>query len=122
MNAKPLIFPALFLSALAAAPVQAAPGDALTECVELASDHQATRFGSQYLLIRSDDAHYRLGFGGACDAIALTANVQVSTSGTSNRLCPTGTHVETKRDTCKVRSVEEIRADEFERYAKRNRR
>lgn len=100
----------------------AAPGDQLSDCIQLSPAHQAARSGSQYLIIRSEDTHYRLGFGGACDAIALSSNVAISTDGKSNRLCPTGTQVSSKRDDCSVRSVEEITAREFERYVKRSMR
>lgn len=101
---------------------QAEPGEPLSECVDLSAGHQATRFGTQYLMVKDGDEHYRLGFGGSCDTLSTSSTVRISTDSAANRLCPEGTQVSTKRDTCKVRRVEEIRPDEFERYAKRARR
>ena len=45
----------------------------LPDCVDLAADRQAARFGSQYLLVKDGDAHYRIGFSGSCSAIALSS-------------------------------------------------
>ena len=123
MNSKLAVLTALLAGATACAPARAAPGDALAECVTLSPDHQASRFGTQYLLVKDDSTHYRLGFGGgACDAMAMSARVEIHTDGTPNRLCPSGSEVATKRDTCKVSGVQEITPEQFERYSRRGRR
>lgn len=123
MKLKLISTSALLCATLQGGNLHAAPADALAECVELAPDYQATRFGSQYLLVKNGETHYRLSFGGgSCDAIAMSSRLKITTEGTANRLCPTGTRVATKNDRCSVRSVEEIRADEYERYRQRARR
>lgn len=122
MNTRLCTLATVLLCACSATAAHAAPGEKLSGCVELSPDHQATRFGSQYLVLRDNGAHYRLGFAGSCHALAVSSNVSISTDGQPNRLCPGGTEVSTKRDVCKVRAVDEIRADEFERYARRGRR
>ena len=43
----------------------------LADCVDLAPDHQAFGFGTQYLLVQDGDAHYRVSFYGSCDAVGM---------------------------------------------------
>ena len=96
-------------------------GEKLTECVDLKTDHEMARFGSQYLLVKDGQDHYRLGFGGNCSAITLSTQVKISTQGQSNRLCPAATRVTTKRDSCDAREVVRVDAAEYERYARKRR-
>ena len=103
-------------------PVDAKEPEPLTDCVSLSDAHQGTRFGSQYLLLKDGDAHYRLGFGGSCSALTRSSIVQVATSGEKNRLCAKGTTVTSRSDHCTVRSVEKVDAEYYERVARRNRR
>ena len=118
--------PTILISALILAghllPVDAKEPEPLTECVSLSNDHKGTRFGSQYLLLKDGDAHYRVGFGGSCDALMRSSIVQVATSGEKNRLCAKGTTVTSRSDHCTVRSVEKVDAEYYERVARRNRR
>ena len=100
----------------------AATGDAeLAGCVDLSPDHEVARFGSQYLLVKDGDAHYRLGFGGSCGAIAMSTQVQVRARGKDGRICPQGTNVLTKRGSCAVRGVAPISAEKYDTYARRRR-
>ncbi|MBP6215804.1 MAG: hypothetical protein KA391_00245 [Luteimonas sp.] len=118
--------PTILISALILAghllPVDAKEPEPLTECVSLSNDHKGTRFGSQYLLLKDGDAHYRVGFGGSCSAIDRSSVVQVATAGQKNQLCTKGTTVSSRSDHCAVRSVEKIDAEQYERVARRNRR
>ena len=93
----------------------------LKDCVELSADHQMARFGSQYLLVKDGDAHYRIGFGGSCSAIAVSTQVKIATDDQANRLCPQGTRVVTKRDSCAAREVLRVDEDEYETYARKRR-
>ena len=94
----------------------------LTDCVDLSSEYQVARFGSQYLMVKDGDAHYRIGFGGSgCSAIALSANVKIVTDGKDNQLCPVDSKVKTKRDSCNAREVLRIDGIEYEKYARRQR-
>ena len=68
------------------------------------------------------DAHYRLGFGGSCDALMRSSIVQVATGGEKNRLCAKGSTVTSRSAYCAVRSVDRIDAEDYERVARRNRR
>ncbi len=102
--------------------VEAKEAEPLTDCVSLSDAHQGTRFGSQYLLLKDGDAHYRLGFGGSCDALVRSSILQVATGGEKNRLCAKGTSVTSRSNHCTVRSVERIEADVYDRVARRNRR
>lgn len=102
-------------------PVDAKEPEPLTECVSLSDAHKGTRFGSQYLLLKDGDAHYRLGFGGSCAALSRSSVVQVATGDKKNRLCAKGTTVTSRMDYCAVRSVEKVDADYYERVARRNR-
>ncbi|MBP6797583.1 MAG: hypothetical protein KA124_05760 [Luteimonas sp.] len=101
---------------------KAKEAEPLTDCVSLSDAHQGTRFGSQYLLLKDGDAHYRLGFGGSCDALMRSSIVQVATGGEKNRLCAKGTTVTSRSSYCTVRSVEKVDADYYERVARQNRR
>jgi len=87
----------------------------LADCVDLTADHQAFGFGTQYLLVQDGDAHYRVSFYGNCDAVGMP-QVEITTSGTTNRLCPKATRVTASTRACSVRSVEQIDAERYARY------
>jgi hypothetical protein len=93
----------------------------MADCVTLSPDHQAARFGSQYLAIRDGDTHYRVEFGGSCAALQ-SASVVVTSDRAPNRLCATGSRVSSKAGDCMVSKVTVIDEAEFERYARRPRR
>ena len=93
----------------------------LSDCVDLAPERQMARFGSQYLLVKDGQAHYRVGFGGDCSAISLSTQIWIRTGDQDNRLCPSGTRVLSKRDSCTVRSVVPISRDDYDSYARRPR-
>jgi hypothetical protein len=93
----------------------------LSDCVDLAPGSQMTRFGSQYLLVKDGDAHYRIGFNGNCSAISLTTQVKLRTGDQDNRLCPSGTRVLTKRDSCTARDVVLVDEDAYASYVRRSR-
>lgn len=123
---KSLILPLIAISLLFAGrltPVDAKEkaAEALADCVTLSPQHQGTRFGSQYLAIRDGDSHYRLEFGGSCDALN-SGSIVVSTERQANRLCGTGTVVKSRSGSCAVRAVTPIGADEYDRYARKSRR
>ena len=91
----------------------------LTDCVDLGVDHQAVRFGTQYVLIQDGDAHYRLHFNGSCDALTVATSIEISTDGQVNRLCPQKSRLVSRMKSCSVRGVDLIDADTFERYKRR---
>ena len=91
----------------------------LADCVNLGEDHQAVRFGTQYVLIENGDAHYRLKFNGSCDALTVATSVEISTDGQANRLCPENSRLTSRTKSCSVRSVDLIDADTYERYKRR---
>lgn len=93
----------------------------LADCVDLPADYQASRFGSQYLLVKDGDNYYRLGFNGSCSAISLSSSVKISAEGQANRLCPNDTKVSSKRDSCKVREVIRVDQNTYEQYTRKNR-
>ena len=101
-----------------AAPI--APATPLSDCVDLAPDHQAFGIGTQTLLIQNGDAHYRVSFYGDCAAISMP-QVEISTAGMRNRLCPKATRVVAQTTTCTVRSVEQIDADRYAVYRRKAR-
>lgn len=93
----------------------------LTECVDLKPGFEMARYGSQYLLVKDGQDHYRLGFDGNCSALTLATRFEISAGKQPNRLCPTETRVKTKRDRCNVREVRPVDAAEYERYARKHR-
>jgi hypothetical protein len=109
------------LCALQPAAHAAGRTQALGDCVELSPAHEMARFGSQYLLVKDGDAHYRLGFGGNCSAIAQSTRVELRTQGQAGRLCPAGTQVVARVGNCTVRSVSLISQDQYESYVRRGR-
>lgn len=113
----------LILVALAgfAAAAHAQENDKLTDCVNLPEDYQATRFGSQYLLVKDGDSYYRLGFSNSCSAISLSSKVNIGTEGQGNRLCPSGTKVSSKHDSCRVNEVTRVDQRTYEQYARKSR-
>jgi hypothetical protein len=109
---------------LAACAVTAQAGPAVTQnplsdCVDLGADHQAVRFGTQYVLIQDGDAYYRLHFNGSCDALTVATTVEISTDGKVNRLCPQKSRLASRVKSCSVRSVDLIDAETYERYTRR---
>lgn len=110
---------ALLLLAACAAPAWAAEGERLEGCVDLSESHEGMRYGSRYLLVKDGDAHYRVDFGKACSALTLSSAVTIKTNGQSNQLCASDTKVASKRASCKVRAVEVIDAEAFDRYRRR---
>jgi hypothetical protein len=105
-----------------AATAQARPAatqNPLNDCVDLGADHQAVRFGTQYVLIQDGDAYYRLHFNGSCDALTVATTVEISTDGKVNRLCPQKSRLASRMKSCSVRSVDLIDAETFERYKRR---
>ena len=98
------------------AAIQSSP---LADCVDLGADHQAVRFGTQYVLIQDGDAYYRLRFNGSCDALTVATTVEISTDGNVNRLCPQKSRLASRMKSCSVRGVDVIDAETFERYKRR---
>ena len=112
----------LLLAACATAAHAKDRSQPLGECVDLSSDYQVARFGSQYLLVKDGDAYYRIGFGGSgCSAITLSSSVKIATDGKDNQLCPVASKVETKRDNCDAREVLRVDEIEYQKYARRRR-
>ena len=109
------------LSCASFAPAYAASDADLSECVDLSPQHETARFGTQYLLVKDGESHYRLGFGGSCGEIAISTHVQVRAEGQDGRICPRGTTVLTKRGSCTVRGVASISAEKYDSYARRGR-
>ena len=113
-------------SAFAAAlPAFAAARDArpLADCVSLSQAHQGTRANSNsQLLLKDGNAYYRVGFNGSCDVLARSSSIQIVANGQDNQLCPEGTAVRSRNQSCKARSVELIEAETYERQARVNRR
>jgi len=118
MNAKRLCTALLLAgSAFSAAAAEKAP---ISQCVDLGKNQEIVRSGGgQNFLLRDGDAHYLVTFRDGCSSLATTPSLSIVTGESSNRLCPEGTVVKTKRDNCTVAKVETIGADE---YASRKRR
>jgi hypothetical protein len=118
MNIKRISFAALLAGVAFAA--NAAENTQLTDCVDLGSNQEIVRSGgAQSMLLRDGDAHYLVGFRGDCGSISTASSIEIGTAGTSNRLCPKGTKVKTKRAICNVAKVELIDAEQFASLKKR---
>ncbi len=101
-------------------PLAASAGESVTQCVSLGNSQEIVRSaGGQQFFLKDGDSHYRVGFAHSCDSIMTTPSVEISTNGEVNQLCPEGTKVKTKRDSCRVEAVETISAEEFDRRKKR---
>ena len=114
---------ALPLLAFAGTAAAVPPADAtLADCVDLGAGHEAFRFGSQALLVADGDTHYKLSFGGnGCSALMASATVDIATDGEANRLCPSGSRVSARTQSCAVRAVQRISADDYAAYQRRAR-
>ena len=111
--------PFALLLALCAPAAIAAPVP-VEGCVDLSANHEGVRYGAKYLLVKDGDAHYRLDFGRSCSAITAAGSITIRAEGEANRICASGTEVDTGRATCNVRKVEAIDAETFARYKKRH--
>ena len=123
-RAHVLFLPLLLVAGAASAATPAtAPTDApLSDCVDLGAGHDAFRFGNQALLVADGDAHYKVSFGGSgCSALMASATIDIATDGQANRLCPSGTRVTARAQSCAVRAVHRISADEYTAYQRRAR-
>lgn len=116
-----MIRTALTLSALALAGLfAAAPASADELCVSFSDARQTARFGSQYLLVRDGDKHYRVGFvGNQCGAMSLAGKLTLVTGDETNKLCTDKGRVTTRGGSCRVNAVDEIDAKEFARLTRR---
>lgn len=111
-------------AAAAATPAATASADNTTfsDCVDLGADHGAFRYGNQALLVSDGDAHYKLSFGATgCDALMTSATVDIDTNGQSNRLCPEGSRVVGRTQSCAVHGVKRLTPDEYTAYQRRAR-
>jgi hypothetical protein len=94
------------------------PATPLASCVDLGAGHENFHFGSQYLLVRDGDHNYRVSFGGNCDAL-MHGQLDISSSGHADQLCPKGTRVSAGAYACQARSIDEIDAAAYDRYRAR---
>ena len=112
---------ALLASAFAAN--AASPASSLEGCVDLAAGHEIVRAGStQSFLLRDGDDHYRVLLRNECGSLPSASRVTILSDGTAGRLCASGARIKTDRDTCMVRGVEAIGAEEFASAKRRARR
>lgn len=119
---------AIALAAAAVTPAFAADKDdaTLSDCVTLSDGYNTTRFGSQFLLVKNGDEHYKVSFNGnQCAVLSTTTTPSIKTGGEANKLCPKGTSITGRnggrQESCRVRSVETITADKFAEYRRGNR-
>lgn len=113
---------ALAGTASAASPAATPEDTAFSDCVDLGADHGAFRYGNQALLVADGDAHYKLGFGvSGCDALMASSTVDIATNGQVNRLCPEGSKVITRAQSCIVRSVQRLTPAQYTAYQRRAR-
>lgn len=108
---------ALLLCAGAATAQTAAP--ALDACIDLDASSQFSRGGSEQLLIKHGDAHYKLKFRSSCSDLPYSRKIQITSEGHKGRLCPSGSIVQTDRTSCPVAKIQTIDAGEFERLRRR---
>lgn len=109
----------IFLLLLSAS-LPAIAGEPVEGCVDLGPGHQAYRYGSQFVLVRDGESHYRLGVDD-CGDLTISTRFAFDTEGTAGRLCASGTRVRLKNATCSASSLERIDAGTFARLRKRSR-
>lgn len=113
---------ALALAMALPAPAQARDTPTTAACVDLAAGHEIVRNGTQSFFLKDGDQHYRVKLRGTCDGLPLASRLLVTAEGRDNRLCPTGSRVDTNRGKCDIASFESITAEEFARQKTRLRR
>lgn len=91
-------------------------GEPLERCVQLSDEHRGASVerGSQ-LLLKDGRSHYRVSFEGRCATLARARSVFIGTGGEHNRLCPQGTTVSAREDSCSASMVELIDAATYDR-------
>ncbi|GAB3093626.1 hypothetical protein GCM10027159_09510 [Lysobacter terrae] len=115
---KRILFAALAAATVCAGTAQAAPSAPLKECVSLSGSQQATRFGSQFVLIHDGDTYYRL-HADRCDKLSLATRVTVRADSQPDRICPSDTRIETNTGNCIASKVETIDETTYRRYQHR---
>jgi hypothetical protein len=101
------------------APAAYASENALTDCVDLGDDREIVRSGSsESFLLRDGDTHYLVSLRGGC-GLTTASKIEIKTDGAGNRLCATGSKVQTNRAICQVAGVETIGAEQFAQRKKR---
>ena len=121
MSFRPLLLalPLLLLAGVACA--ADSTKQPLSECTDISAQHEAFRFGTQYLFVKDGDAHYRLSFGNGCGALTTATQVTIQADGQANRLCPKSTRVETRAGVCSARQIDRIGAESYARYQRKAR-
>lgn len=108
------------LAGAAFAAANASANTPLTDCVDLGGGQEIVRSGgTQSMLLRDGQSHYLIGFRGDCSSLATASKIEIVTDATANRLCPTGSKVQTNQATCTVAKVESIDAEQFAARKKR---
>ncbi|HVI26641.1 MAG TPA: hypothetical protein VM576_10720 [Xanthomonadaceae bacterium] len=121
MSFRPLLLALPLLLLAGAACAADGAKQPLSDCTDIAPQHEAFRFGTQYLFVKDGDAHYRLSFGSGCGALTTATQVTVQTDGQANRLCPKNTRVETRSGICSARQIDLISAESYARYQRKAR-
>ncbi len=110
----------LAILSLASTAFAASASESIPDCVDLGNDQEIVRnSGGQQIFLRDSQNHYRIGFTHNCGSVMVTPSIAISTDGQQNRLCPSGSKVRTKRDTCDISAVEIITAEDFAKRKKR---
>lgn len=86
------------------------------QCTTLSPQHEAVRFGSQYLIVGDGDARYRLEFSESSCFALQSASIVISTDDQAGRLCGSRTIVKSKSGRCDVRRVDLIEDSDYQRY------
>jgi hypothetical protein len=89
---------------------------ALDACIDLDRSSQIAR-GYDSILLKHGEDRYRLRLQDGCSSdLRASPTLEVVAEQRKNRLCPSGTHIRTRRGDCAVAGIETIDADAFERY------
>ena len=120
---KPRHLSTIALLALALAPPLVMAGEPVADCVALGDNQEIIRAGGgNYILLRDDQAHYRLEFARNCGSVTRTPTIKISADGQPDKLCPSNTTVQTHTSTCAVKTVELVSAEDFAKGKRRARR
>ena len=120
MNQRSTTVGLILLGLSVAGPTLASVGEPVQDCIELTPERSLRHNGAQFLYVRDGADHYRLSFrDGRCNAMTMTSKLDLVTGEAENRVCPEGSRVKARGQTCRVTGIERISEDDYARKLRR---
>jgi hypothetical protein len=120
MFQRSITFGLILLGVSVAGTALASAGEPVQECVDLTPERSLRHNGAQFLYVRDGEEHYRLSFrDGRCNVMTMTSKLDLVTGEAENRVCPEGSRVKARGQSCRVTGIERISEQDYARKLRR---